>query len=47
MHKLFGMTIKEKIDSETGEVAERNPDEINEHDAATIVFATEPVVIEK
>ncbi|MCD6203665.1 MAG: GTP-binding protein [Methanophagales archaeon] len=39
--------IKEKIDSETGEVVERNPDEINEHDAATIVFATEPLVIEK
>ncbi len=39
--------IKEKIDSETGEVMERNPEEINEHDAATIVFATEPLVVEK
>ena len=39
--------IKEKIDSETGEVVERNPEEINEHDAATIVFATEPLVVEK
>ena len=39
--------IKEKIDSETGEVREENPEEINEHDAATIVFATEPLVVEK
>lgn len=39
--------IKEKIDSETGAVIERNPEEINEHDAATIAFATEPVVVEK
>lgn len=39
--------IKEKIDSETGEVMERNPEKINEHDAATIVFATEPLVVEK
>ena len=39
--------IKEKIDSETGEVIEKYPKEINEHDAATIVFATEPLVVEK
>lgn len=39
--------IREKIDSETGAVLERNPEEINEHDAATIVFATEPLVVEK
>ncbi len=39
--------IKEKIDSETGAVMERNPEEINEHDAAIIVFATEPLVVEK
>ena len=39
--------IKEKIDSETGEVLERNPKEISEHDVATIVFATEPLVVEK
>ena len=39
--------IKEKIDSETGEVMERNPEQINEHDAATIVFATELLVVEK
>ena len=39
--------IKEKINSETGEVIETNPDVINEHDAATIVFDTEPLVVEK
>ena len=39
--------IKEKINSETGEVIETNPNGINEHDAATIVFDTEPLVIEK
>ncbi len=39
--------IKEKIDSETGEVIEKYPEEINEHDAATIVFTTEPLVVEK
>jgi elongation factor 1-alpha len=39
--------IREKIDSETGAVLESNPEEINEHDAATIVFATEPLVVEK
>jgi elongation factor 1-alpha len=39
--------IKEKINSETGEVIETNPNGINEHDAATIVFDTEPLVVEK
>nr|CBH38736.1 putative sulfate adenylyltransferase, subunit 1 [uncultured archaeon] len=39
--------IREKIDSETGAVFESNPEEINEHDAATIVFATEPLVVEE
>ena len=39
--------IKEKINSETGEVMERHPAEIGESDAATIVFATEPLVVEK
>jgi elongation factor 1-alpha len=39
--------IKEKINSETVEVIEKYPKEINEHDAATIVFATEPLVVEK
>lgn len=39
--------IKEKINSETGEVMERRPAEISESDAATILFATEPLVVEK
>ena len=39
--------IKEKINLETGEVIGERPEEIFEHDAATIVFATEPVVVEK
>ena len=39
--------IMEKIDSETGEVIAKYPDAINEHDAATIVFEVEPVVVEK
>ncbi len=39
--------IKEKINSETGEVIETNPNGIKEHDAATIVFDTEPLVVEK
>lgn len=39
--------IRERIDSETGAVLESNPEEITEHDAATIVFATEPLVVEK
>jgi translation elongation factor EF-1alpha len=39
--------IREKINSETGEVMEKNPLQINEHEAATILFATEPIVVEK
>jgi elongation factor 1-alpha len=39
--------IQEKINSETGEVIARYPDHINEHEAATILFATEPLVVEK
>jgi len=39
--------IKEKINSETGEVVERHPAEITENEAATILFATEPLVVEK
>ncbi len=39
--------IREKIDSETGEVVERQPAEIGENEAATILFATEPLVVEK
>jgi bifunctional enzyme CysN/CysC/sulfate adenylyltransferase subunit 1 len=39
--------IREKINSETGEVVEKQPAEMSENDAATIVFATEPLVVEK
>jgi len=39
--------IRERINSETGEVVERQPAEISENEAATIVFATEPLVVEK
>jgi len=39
--------IKEKINSETGEVMEKYPAEIIQNDAATILFATEPLVVEK
>ncbi|MGC9444801.1 MAG: GTP-binding protein [Candidatus Methanospirareceae archaeon] len=39
--------IREKIDSQTGEVIASNPEEIQEHDAATILFQTEPVVVER
>jgi len=39
--------IKERINSETGEVIAEYPEEIHEHDAATIVFATEPLVVEQ
>jgi small GTP-binding protein len=39
--------IKERINLETGEEIGERPEEIFEHDAATIVFATEPVVVEK
>jgi len=39
--------IREKINSETGEVMARHPDSISEPEAATILFATEPLVVEK
>jgi len=39
--------IKERINSETGEVVEKNTQEIGENEAATIVFKTEPLVVEK
>ena len=39
--------IREKINSETGEVMDRYPDSISQHEAATILFATEPLVVEK
>lgn len=39
--------IREKINSETGEVIAKNPDVINENEAATILFTTEPLVVEQ
>jgi len=39
--------IRERINSETGEVVERQPAEISENEAAIILFATEPLVVEK
>jgi len=39
--------IREKINSETGEIMDKNPDFISEHEAATILFNTEPLVVEK
>jgi len=39
--------IRERINSETGEVVEKQPAEISENEAATIVFATEPLVVER
>jgi len=38
--------IRERINSETGEVVERQPAAISENEAATILFATEPLVVE-
>lgn len=39
--------IEQRISSETGEVLGENPDKIAENEAATIVFGTEPIVVEK
>jgi len=39
--------IREKLNSETGEVIDKQPKYINEHEAATIVFATDPMVVEE
>jgi len=39
--------IRERINSETGEIVERYPAEISENEAATILFATEPLVVER
>jgi len=39
--------IRERINSETGEVVERYPTAISENEAATILFATEPLVVER
>ncbi len=38
--------IHQRIDSETGEVIGRDIDRIGENEAATIVFQSEPVVVE-
>jgi small GTP-binding protein len=39
--------IREKLNSETGEVISKHPDSIIEHEAATILLTTEPLVVEK
>jgi elongation factor 1-alpha len=39
--------IREKLNSETGEVISKDPEEISQHEAATIVFSTEPLVVEQ
>ncbi len=39
--------IRERINSETGEVMEKNAEAIGENEAATIIFNTEPLVIER
>lgn len=39
--------IRERISSETGEVLGRDPKQIGENDAATVVFDTEPFVAER
>lgn len=35
------------INSETGGVMGKDSEELGEHEAATIIFATEPLVLEK
>lgn len=39
--------IRERISSETGEVMDKNSKEIGENEAATIIFKSEPLVLEK
>jgi small GTP-binding protein len=39
--------LRERISSETGEVIGINPQKIEENEAATIIFDTEPLVVEK
>ena len=39
--------IQEKLNSETGEVIGEKPSEITQHEAATIIFSTEPLVVEQ
>ncbi len=45
--KCLVKEIKERINSETGEVMEENTAEIGENEAATIIFDSEPIVVEK
>ena len=45
--KCLVKEIEERINSETGEVMGKNIGEIGENEAATIIFATEPLVLEK
>ena len=39
--------MRERINSETGEVVAKHPRQISEHEAATILFTTEPLVVEQ
>ncbi len=39
--------LHEKLNPETGEVIGKSPDHISEHEAATIVFTSEPIVVER
>lgn len=39
--------LQEKLNSETGEVIGKSPEHISEHEAATIIFRSEPMVVEK
>jgi len=45
--KCLVKEIKERINSETGEVMGDNTEEIRENEAATVIFKTEPLVVEK
>ncbi len=45
--KCLVKEIKERIDSETGEIMEKNVEEIRGNEAATIILETEPIVVEK
>jgi len=39
--------IRERISSETGEVIGQNPSQIRANEAATVIFSSEPMVVEK
>jgi len=45
--KCLVKEIKERISSETGEVMAKNVEGIGQNEAATIIFETEPLVVEK